>query len=996
MEKKEAPEQAKLLFEGKQRTKNSMELNVVDRKKITSRFAAGKHRAVDAFFTAVTASFALIKRNGEFALAFIMTATFYFPALKNGSVDAGFLYMGDPIGFYWPVLAKMHTLISSLNLMAIDFSSFNGSSDYFLATNSYGYHPMIMIYSLLVPANTTTLKDLGHFLVWMLALHSFLACYFSLRLLTRFFSFDLGAAGLAATIFAFSVMMVNGHGEPGILFATSIFPWAAYEALVYCERPQLRRLVFACLPVIFGFMGGYLPMAVASLALSVFLVAVKILVLDDLVVSLNERARAFSVALFPFVCGTLLVGPYLYSAYKFFEETPSSGTASLFYSAHQLAEQPQTLIRLLSVHFSVPGPFYEFSLTWGFIAVTIAAIFILSPKAIDAVTSQEWKIFKISALIYFATVLAIFGEYSVVSDLVYYFVPQVGKMHIYQRFLLPTHLLFGVMVALMLKAVVHVRPPVTSRVAVTLLAIVTFVVAYLVGRNPVLSQEIGLNNYITFELFLAFLFACALLIPAKVFICSVTIVLFCLPSLDRMYDYSHGGNILQEQQKQHKVILDETERAHLVSYFKRFSDKEIIKYVDLTPRWNKEGIETFPKSFPYFVLNELRLSSYTGFNFYLSARADYMRKMPIQGADVVLSPNWDMVDNSGADFVIARESDVGGGPLGALFAKAKKEDLYRLANDVIIFPLRAQAEKTPSSPAVFDNGYFRVFPTRRATDKLENIALGKTARQSSTFGAGDARLAIDGKTDGNYDHGSVTHTGRDPNAWLEIDLGSVETIDRVRVWNRTDCCEIRLHDHWIFISKVPFSASDTASVLRTRPATWSKANFTPNPKSTIKTGGIRGRYVRVQLGGTQPIDESFLSLAEVEVFGSDKSPVAASTPASNNASEFKVREFFTNNANYLRLDLESSTPATIQYLFWDNPRLNYYLNGQRAMVIDQDGLRAIEIPAGRNILEIRYRHWPLIAFLILYAIYGIAYVWALTTSLIQAGVWSRCFRRAGR
>ena len=138
---------------------------------------------IDVFFTAVTASVALIKRNGAFALAFIMTAIFYFPALNHGSVDAGFLYMGDTVGFYLPSLAKMHSLISSLNFTAIDFSSFNGSSDYFLATNVYGYHPIIVIYSLLVPAKTATLKNLGQFLVWMLALHSFLACYFSIKLL---------------------------------------------------------------------------------------------------------------------------------------------------------------------------------------------------------------------------------------------------------------------------------------------------------------------------------------------------------------------------------------------------------------------------------------------------------------------------------------------------------------------------------------------------------------------------------------------------------------------------------------------------------------------------------------------------------------------------------------------------------------------------------------------------------------------------------------------
>src|SRR5581483_3036275 len=396
MEKKKA-EQSQLLFEGKQRTESSIGLNVVDRKKIINRFRVSGYKIVDAFFTALAAFIALIKQNRIFVLAFTMTVIFYFPALNKGSIDAGFLYMGDVVGFYWPALAKMHALISSLNFTAIDFSLFNGSSDYFLTTNLYGYHPIILIYSLLVSAKMTTLRDLGQFLVWMLALHSFLACYFSLKLLTRFFSFDFGAAGLAATIFAFSNMVVSVHGEPEILFAVSIFPWAAYEALAFRERPKLRRLILACMPVVFGFMGGYIPMAVASLMLSAVLVAVKVFVLEDSVIPLSERARAFGIASLPFLCGALLLGPYLYSVYNFFKESPSGGWPSLFFSAHQLAELPQTLIRFLSFNFPVPGPSYEFSLTWGFIAVTVVAIFILSPKVMDAVTPQEWKIFKVFA-----------------------------------------------------------------------------------------------------------------------------------------------------------------------------------------------------------------------------------------------------------------------------------------------------------------------------------------------------------------------------------------------------------------------------------------------------------------------------------------------------------------------------------------------------------------------------------------------------------------------
>jgi hypothetical protein len=67
-----------------------------------------------------------------------------------------------------------------------------------------------------------------------------------------------------------------------------------------------------------------------------------------------------------------------------------------------------------------------------------------------------------------------------------------------------------------------------------------------------------------------------------------------------------------------------------------------------------------------------------------------------------------------------------------------------------------------------------------------NVAPEGTVKQSSTGFDGKAQRAIDGNTDGNFQNGSVTHTDPQTNPWIEIDLRSVMTIDKVVVWNRTD------------------------------------------------------------------------------------------------------------------------------------------------------------------------------------------------------------------
>jgi hypothetical protein len=147
-----------------------------------------------------------------------------------------------------------------------------------------------------------------------------------------------------------------------------------------------------------------------------------------------------------------------------------------------------------------------------------------------------------------------------------------------------------------------------------------------------------------------------------------------------------------------------------------------------------------------------------------------------------------------------------------------------------------------------------------------HLAVGKPAAQSSTlpgYATTGAMEAIDGNTDGSFFAGSVTSTNRDTNAWWQVDLGASKAVGSIVIWNRTDCCSSRLNDYWVFLSDTPFSPSDTPATLQKRAGIWkSHQTAAPDPSTAIRTAGAKGRYVRVQLSGTD-----YLSLAEVQVFG---------------------------------------------------------------------------------------------------------------------------------
>lgn len=106
--------------------------------------------------------------------------------------------------------------------------------------------------------------------------------------------------------------------------------------------------------------------------------------------------------------------------------------------------------------------------------------------------------------------------------------------------------------------------------------------------------------------------------------------------------------------------------------------------------------------------------------------------------------------------------------------------------------LREQLEKSKGTPG----RYVRIELPRRGTLTLaevevisggRNVATGGKAEQSSTANHGTAARAIDGKIDGVFGSGTLTHTSEgERNPWWEVDLQSEYPVESIRVWNRTE------------------------------------------------------------------------------------------------------------------------------------------------------------------------------------------------------------------
>ncbi len=146
-----------------------------------------------------------------------------------------------------------------------------------------------------------------------------------------------------------------------------------------------------------------------------------------------------------------------------------------------------------------------------------------------------------------------------------------------------------------------------------------------------------------------------------------------------------------------------------------------------------------------------------------------------------------------------------------------------------------------------------------------NHALAGMASQSSTGLAADARRAIDGNTDGDFGHNSVTQNASPENpGWWEVDLGVTKAIGRIHLWFRTDCCNGQPG-----VSGPARDDNFTLKILNaSRAVIW--ANTYPGTPPTDLffnfTSALQARYVRFESQSPLTTSDGMFSLAEVQVF----------------------------------------------------------------------------------------------------------------------------------
>ena len=74
------------------------------------------------------------------------------------------------------------------------------------------------------------------------------------------------------------------------------------------------------------------------------------------------------------------------------------------------------------------------------------------------------------------------------------------------------------------------------------------------------------------------------------------------------------------------------------------------------------------------------------------------------------------------------------------------------------------------------------------TDSGVNYARGGIATSSSVLINGRPQNAIDGTVDGDFNHGSCTHTAEEYEPWWQVEFTKQISVREVIITNRADCC----------------------------------------------------------------------------------------------------------------------------------------------------------------------------------------------------------------
>lgn len=543
-----------------------------------------------------------------------------------------FNFLGDLHQLYFPQFVEGYHMARSGALAGIDFLTNNGASAYFLRPNIPVWYPPYQLTYFLF--RFESIESLVKAFILILFAHSIVSIYVCMRLGRRCFQLEFGSL-LFASLYTFAVARWI-HLTP-FYFVATLFPLVIYIALRSAGESRWWRLALFSVPYTLMFLSGYIPLSVHAVSIALLFAGLFLWHVN------TENGEGFSWRplfrlLAPPALAGLVVLP-LYLAIVLYTRLTPFLPDGVWSAAHQFAYNVQELFALLTR--AVPGKEPEAPhILLGLVPFLFVALG-FSQRRRFTMSSFEVRLLSVSLAIFVFHLLLPFGQLSGLPDFLYYLVPGVGRMHIYGRYLVVTSLFFFLAVAITFKHIVQKRAelPIGRWLAGVCLAILVVFVS-----NPIAHPGFVYPQRLVIELLMVGLVLLALAARQSFYAIAGAVAMSFLIQAT-MFNVFNSYNIETPSPYKNSVVFSKQRRDGLNDYFKQHSDKQLIKFADLT--LSIEKFNGVILNYPWMVQGSVKLSNYMGYELGLSVDKDYLVRFPYFGT---VSVPWLL--RTGADFVI--------------------------------------------------------------------------------------------------------------------------------------------------------------------------------------------------------------------------------------------------------------------------------------------------------------------------------------------------------
>ena len=571
--------------------------------------------------------------------ALLGTLAYFLPLIGardvSGSGWPGFMMSGDVQKGYFPAFVEGYRRFWAGGLLGIDFLTGAGASVFSFRANFMPlYPPALLLYLFFDVSN---LKTAAFAYCLLHVLHLAISLYVTVLLGRQFLRLTQPQSIALALFYGLSFQGAIYVTQLTFFVHMMFVPVLAYMLCLARSRRSLAVSIAVSPVFVVQFLGSYGPLMVGALVAGIGVAAIAFLLDED---------SDWSSLLYPTASLTLAgacVLPYYIAQLQFTSEAAPQ-YLSVQTIAHELAFSGRDFLAGLSQFIKAGVSTHtEGRLNWGLIpsGIILAGLVLLALKG-PAVPRRTANLFLVSLAVYLPFLLVSLGASVPASDMFYYGVPVLGRMHDYGRFLMFAQ--FFLAIAVVCAGQIIIEQTSDRGRALLVLGSVSL---WLLGTALIASSSepdrLVTSGPFLVELFLLFAtMAClaiwrsqAAIIPAA--------IMAALIGLTPMYAIQRSAGSARVWD--HEIGYQSPQFEAFVGFVETHGrGKSLLKVLNLS---DEIGPYIY-RNFPWLVGSRVKMMSFQGYETHLAMIRDYFSLMG--GHYGQYDRSW--VIGSGLDFIL--------------------------------------------------------------------------------------------------------------------------------------------------------------------------------------------------------------------------------------------------------------------------------------------------------------------------------------------------------